>query len=143
MKSPSVKMSDLKSPDDILKQNLTSLTYQGLFAEGEKEHLADGFYKTTNYLYDKAELDTLLAYNQELFQSAVRGIRSGSFAINPYTADLKSVQGEQLKNITHFEADRHMLTHARRLEKLPRKGRTIDKVQAFALLAGEEKEDEH
>ncbi|MGT2682000.1 ATP-dependent nuclease subunit B [Streptococcus porci] len=143
MKSPSVKMADLKSPDDILKQNLTSLTYQGLFAEGEKEHLADGFYKTTNNLYDKAELDTLLAYNQELFQSAVRGIRSGSFAINPYTADLKSVQGEQLKNITHFEADRHMLTHARRLEKLPRKGRTIDRMQAFALLAGEEKEDEH
>lgn len=142
MKTPSAKLSDLKSADDILSQNMTSLIYQGLFAEGEKEHLVGGPYKTTNQLYDKAEIDTLLTYNQKLFQEAVKGIRSGSFAINPYTIDLKSVQGEQLKNITHFEADRHMLTHARRLEKLPRKGRAIDKAQALSLMSMEEDTDE-
>lgn len=144
MKAPSVKFSDIKSRDDILSQNINALTYQGLFAESEKAFLADGSYKVSNSLYDKQELDTLLAYNQDLFQSAVEGIRSGSFAINPYTQDLKSVQGEQVKNITHFEADRHMLTHARRLTKLPKKGRTIDRAQAFALMTkGEEESDEN
>ncbi len=142
MKSPSVKMSDLKAPEDILTQHLTSLTYQGLFAKGEKAHLAEGPYSLTNQLYDKAEIETLLAYNQQLFQEATTGIRSGSFAINPYTSDLKSVQGEQLKNITHFEADRHMLTHARRLKKLPRKGRGIDRAQALSLMGMEEEEND-
>ena len=72
--------------------------------------------------YGKEDLETLLAYNLKLFTDAADLIRKGYFAINPYTADGRSVQGDQIKAITHFEADRHM-GQARKLLKLPSKGK--------------------
>ena len=39
--------------------------------------------------YDKKDLETLLDYNIKLFTSAAEVIRSGNFAVNPYTEDGK------------------------------------------------------
>ena len=64
----------------------------------------------------------MLDYNLKLFTGAAKIIRSGNFAVNPYTEDGKSVQGDQIKAITHFEADRHM-GQARKLLRLPKKGK--------------------
>ena len=74
-------------------------------------------------------MDTLLSYNQKLYNTAAAQIRKGQFLINPYSEDGKSVKGDQLKAITHFEADRHM-PFARQLHKLPRK----EKRQGFLAL---------
>lgn len=52
--------------------------------------------------------------------------------------DGKSVQGEQLKAITHFEADRHM-PYARKLHQLPRK----EKRQGFLHLMQAKQEEEN
>ena len=85
------------------------MTYKGLFVASETEHLAGGNYDLQKTVtYDKEDLETLLDYNIKLFTSAAEVIRSGNFAVNPYTEDGKSVQGDQIKAITHFEADRHM-----------------------------------
>ena len=64
----------------------------------------------------------MLDYNIKLFTDAAEIIRSGNFSVNPYTEDGKSVQGDQIKAITHFEADRHM-GQARKLLRLPSKGK--------------------
>ncbi|MGT2742005.1 ATP-dependent nuclease subunit B [Streptococcus plurextorum] len=137
MQNPIVQLAKTKSQEDVLTQNIKALTYQGLFSEEDKVHLANGAYSYGQHLYNQAQLDTLLTYNQTLFAKAIATIRSGSFAINPYTKDGKSVAGEQLKAITHFEADQHLLTNARRLKQLPRKGQGIDKIEALALMEEE------
>ena len=93
-----------------------------MFADQEKQFLADGAYHLNNATYETEELETLLTYNQSLFLDAAQSIRKGVFLINPYTEDGRSVKGEQLKSITHFEADRHM-GQARRLLKLPSRGK--------------------
>ena len=80
----------------------------------------------------------MLDYNIKLFRSAAEVIRSGNFAINPYTEDGKSVQGDQIKSITHFEADRHM-GQARKLLRLPSKGK---KEAYLELMAKTEEENQ-
>ncbi|MBM7643414.1 ATP-dependent nuclease subunit B [Streptococcus loxodontisalivarius] len=138
MQEPRVDLNKLASLDKVLPKVQSDLTYKGLFAASEKEHLAAGAYSIRDSLYEKAELDQLLSHNRHLFKQAAEQIKSGSFLINPYTKDGESVEGEQLKAITHFEADRHM-GYARRLLTLPKKG----KREAFlALMAEPQKVEE-
>ena len=109
--------------DKLAAQAHKELTYKGLFVASETEHLAGGNYDLQKTVtYDKEDLETLLDYNIKLFTSAAEVIRSGNFAVNPYTEDGKSVQGDQIKAITHFEADRHM-GQARKLLRLPSRGK--------------------
>ena len=109
--------------DKLAAQAHKELTYKGLFVASETEHLAGGNYDLQKTVtYDKEDLETLLDYNIKLFTDAAEIIRSGNFAVNPYTEDGKSVQGDQIKSITHFEADRHM-GQARKLLRLPSKGK--------------------
>ena len=109
--------------DKLAAQAHKELTYKGLFVASETEHLAGGNYDLQKTVtYDKEDLETLLDYNIKLFTDAAEIIRSGNFAVNPYTEDGKSVQGDQIKAITHFEADRHM-GQARKLLRLPKKGK--------------------
>ena len=109
--------------DKLAAQAHKELTYKGLFVASETEHLAGGNYDLQKTVtYDKEDLETLLDYNIKLFTDAAEIIRSGNFAVNPYTEDGKSVQGDQIKAITHFEADRHM-GQARKLLRLPSKGK--------------------
>ena len=66
----------------------------------ETEHLTGGNYDLQKTVtYDKEDLETLLDYNIKLFTSAAEVIRSGNFAVNPYTEDGKSVQGDQIKQL--------------------------------------------
>ena len=109
--------------DKLAAQANKELTYKGLFVASETEHLAGGNYDLQKTVtYDKEDLENLLDYNIKLFTDAAEIIRSGNFAVNPYTEDGKSVQGDQIKAITHFEADRHM-GQARKLLRLPSKGK--------------------
>ena len=109
--------------DKLAAQANKELTYKGLFVASETEHLAGGNYDLQKTVtYDKEDLETLLDYNIKLFTDAAEIIRSGNFSVNPYTEDGKSVQGDQIKAITHFEADRHM-GQARKLLRLPKKGK--------------------
>lgn len=122
MQEPKVALSAVKSLDKISEEAQKTLTYRGLFLETEKAHLADGHYHLRDSLYSPEDLALLLAYNEELYAQAARKIREGHFLINPYSEDGKSVQGDQLKAITQFEADEH-LPYARHLTKLPAKAR--------------------
>ena len=122
MQDPKLDLRKAKSYDDLAQQAKGELVYKGLFADHEKQFLADGAYHLNNATYETEELETLLTYNQSLFLDAAQSIRKGVFLINPYTEDGRSVKGEQLKSITHFEADRHM-GQARRLLKLPSRGK--------------------
>ena len=109
--------------DKLAAQAHKELTYKGLFVASETEHLAGGNYDLQKTVtYDKEDLETLLEYNIKLFTGAAEVIRSGNFVVNPYTEDGKSVQGDQIKAITHFEADRHM-GQARKLLRLPSRGK--------------------
>lgn len=129
MQEPRTDLARVKTLDKIPEMLHKELTYKGLFLEDEKEHLANGSYHLTDSVYSRDELAILLSYNKYLYGNAAQAIRQGKFLINPYSEDGKSVQGEQLKSITHFEADRHM-PYARQLYKLPRK----EKRQGFLTL---------
>ena len=125
--------------DKLAAQAHKELTYKGLFVASETEHLAGGNYDLQKTVtYDKEDLETLLDYNLKLFTGAAKIIRSGNFAVNPYTEDGRSVQGEQIKSITHFEADRHM-GQARKLLRLPKKGK---KEAYLELMAKAEEENQ-
>ncbi|WP_057490984.1 ATP-dependent nuclease subunit B [Streptococcus orisasini] len=137
MQEPKLDLSKVKSLDKIPEAVHKELTYRGLFLDEEKAYLADGKYHLNDSVYSQEEINLLLAYNRRLYQKAAQQIRSGHFLINPYTEDGKSVQGEQLKAITGFEADRHM-PYARKLYQLPRK----EKRQGFLqLMQGKEEEN--
>lgn len=129
MQEPKTDLSAVKSLDKIVENAHKELTYKGLFLEDEKAYLANGKYHLNDSVYSQEEMDTLLSYNQKLYNTAAAQIRKGQFLINPYSEDGKSVKGDQLKAITHFEADRHM-PFARQLHKLPRK----EKRQGFLAL---------
>lgn len=134
MQEPRLSLSDFKVLDDqLVAAAYKELTYKGIFLAQAKEYLANGSYHLNNTLYETDELETLLAYNEQLYLSAVKQIKTGHFLINPYTADGKSVQGDQLKAITRFEADLD-LGYARRLVVLPAKERR----QAFLTRMNEE-----
>lgn len=134
LQDPKLDLSQFKALDQKLVESVyKELTYKGIFLEEEKEHLSNGSYQTANAIYQKEELETLLAYNKKLYLDAADQIRKGHFLINPYTEDGKSVQGEQLKAITRFEADLD-LGQARPLLRLPAK----EKRQAFLTLMNEE-----
>lgn len=137
MQEPKLDLSKVKSLDKIPEAVHKELTYRGLFLDEEKEHLTSGKYQLNDSVYSQEEINLLLAYNRRLYQKAAQQIRNGHFMINPYTEDGKSVQGEQLKAITGFEADRHM-PYARKLYQLPRK----EKRQGFLqLMQGKEEEN--
>ena len=135
MQEPKVDLSSVATTEKILEDLAKELTYRGLFLEDEKAYLANGRYHLNDSLYSQEELEILLAYNQNLYLKAAEQIKKGHFLINPYSEDGKSVQGDQLKAITRFEADRHM-TYARKWYKLPRK----DRRQGFLSLMQEEEE---
>lgn len=113
---PIVKLSDISSRDFILSEVYKSLVYKGIFVEEESQALNHLYSKTKASVYSKEELEILIKYNEQLYRQAANRIVSGHYAVNPYTRDGKSVEGEQLKAITGFEADRH-LGQARRLTK--------------------------
>ena len=78
--------------DKLAAQAHKELTYKGLFVASETGHLAGGNYDLQKTVtYDKEDLETLLEYNIKLFTGAAEVIRSGNFAVNPYTEDGKSV----------------------------------------------------
>lgn len=137
MQDPKLDLKAAKSFEDLSQQANTELVYKGLFADHEKPFLTEGAYHLNNATYDTDEIETLLSHNEKLFLEAARTIRSGTFLINPYTMDGRSVQGEQIKSITHFEADRHMAS-ARRLLKLPSRGK---KAAYLDLMKGGESEN--
>lgn len=121
MKDPQLNLAQF-GLDKLAAQAHKELTYKGLFVASETEHLAGGNYDLQKTVtYDKEDLETLLEYNIKLFTGAAEVIRSGNFAVNPYTEDGKSVQGDQIKAITHFEADRHM--GQAQLLRLPSRGK--------------------
>lgn len=134
LQEPKLDLASFKALDDKLVESIyKELTYKGIFLESEKEYLANGAYQTRNALYSTEELQTLLTYNALLYKKAAEQIKKGHFVINPYTSDGKSVQGEQLKAITRFEADLD-LGQARHLVTLPAK----DKRQQFLTLMRKE-----
>ena len=137
MQEPKTDLANMKSIEKIPETVHKNLSYKGLFLEDEKAHLANGKYHLHDAVYSQKEVDLLLDYNKRLYRSAAKQIRKGNFLINPYSQDGKSVQGEQLKAITHFEADRHM-PYARKLYQLPRK----EKRQGFLALMQSKKEEE-
>ncbi|MGT2934871.1 ATP-dependent nuclease subunit B [Streptococcus castoreus] len=119
LQDPKLELSTFKAVDSKLVERIyKELTYKGIFLESEKEHLSNGAYQTKNALYSTEDIKTLLAYNEQLYLEAAEHIKKGHFLINPYTSDGKSVQGDQLKAITRFEADLD-LGQARRLLSLP------------------------
>ena len=88
--------------EKLAAQAHKELTYKGLFVSSETEHLTGGNYDLQKTVtYDKEDLETLLDYNIKLFRSAAEVIRSGNFAINPYTEDGKSVQGDQINSYVY------------------------------------------
>lgn len=129
---PRIALGKVADLADLPQKVQGELTYKGLFQDDEREGVLAGYHRQKEAVYDAGELDLLLGFNRYLFKEAARTIRRGHFAINPYTEDGKSVQGEQLKAITHFEADRHLLTHSRRLLKLPRAGKKEQLLQMIA-----------
>lgn len=137
MQEPKQNLNDVKSLDKLVEKSHQSLRYQGLFSEDEKVFLANGKYDIKSSLYSEAELVVLQNHNKHLYLSAAETIKSGSFAINPYTEDGKTVAGDQLKAITGFEADRHM-GQARRLYRLPAK----EKRRGFLTLMQEEEDQD-
>ncbi|MGT2887493.1 ATP-dependent nuclease subunit B [Streptococcus didelphis] len=121
MQEPKLDLAKFKLLDSSIIENLYSqLTYKGIFLKDESHYLDSGIYQTKNNLYSHEEIDLLLKYNRKLYLDVEKGIREGHFLINPYTEDGKSVQGDQLKAITGFEADLD-LNQARPLLKLPAK----------------------
>ncbi|ESA44750.1 ATP-dependent nuclease subunit B-like protein [Streptococcus pyogenes GA19700] len=134
LQDPKLDLVTFKQIDNTLVESIyKALTYKGIFSEVEKEHLSTGAYQTKNALYSNDELETLLNYNKYLYLKAVKHIKKGHFLINPYTSDGKTVQGDQLKAITRFEADLDM-AQARRLVTLPAK----EKKECFLTLMRKE-----
>ncbi|MFC3931819.1 ATP-dependent nuclease subunit B [Streptococcus dentapri] len=116
MQDPELKLKDLASLDDAAQNMTKSFKYQGLYNAEEAKHLNKYYNTSKTNNFSQQELELMLDYTKRLYQEAAQTILSGRFAINPYTKDGRSVQGEQLKNITGFEADLHM-KYARRLLK--------------------------
>ena len=106
MQEPKVDLSLVATLDKVPEKMYSPLRYMGVFLEDEKEYLSNGFYQTQNAFYSQEELEILLSYNRQLYTKAAEQIRTGHFLINPFSEDGKAVQGDQLKAITRFEADR-------------------------------------
>ncbi|WP_159795644.1 ATP-dependent nuclease subunit B [Streptococcus halichoeri] len=139
MHEPKLELNQFKEIGGKLVEAVyQELTYRGIFMEEAKEHLANGRYYLYNSLYSQAEIELMLTYNQSLFERAKQLITKGHFLINPYTQDGKTVQGDQLKAITGFEADLD-LAQARHLVKLPAKNK---KEGFLALMQEGESHDE-
>lgn len=136
MQEPKVDLSLVATLDKVPEKMYSPLRYMGVFLEDEKEYLSNGFYQTQNAFYSQEELEILLSYNRQLYTKAAEQIRTGHFLINPFSEDGKAVQGDQLKAITRFEADRHM-GYARQWHCLPKKERR----QAFLELMQEKEEE--
>lgn len=134
MQEPKLKLSEVNDLAQLVEKAHKELSYKGLFRQDSKAVLTGGNYQLTNSLYSEDELAVLLAHNKGLYRQAAQQIRQGTFLINPYSQDGRSVQGEQLKAITGFEADRHM-SYARQLIDIP----TKKKREAFLeLMQGKE-----
>lgn len=117
LQDPIVKWSDLANLDEALMHREKAFKYKGIFESGSAEHLGKYYNagkRNKDALYSQDEIELLLAHTKALYREAARIILGGQFAINPYTRDGRSVEGNQFSNITGFEADRHM-GQARRL----------------------------
>lgn len=119
MQDPEIRFKDLKNLDDAAGVLAKTFKYQGLYDAQQASHLARYYNTSKANKFSQEELDLLLTYTKALYRKAAQTILSGRFAINPYTKDGRSVQGDQLKSITGFEADRHM-KYARHLIKAKR-----------------------
>lgn len=122
---PQVSLTDKLTGDSILKEVDKVLTYKGLINSDYGPDLAGFPLSERVPSFSPEELDLLLAYNERLYQEAAEVILSGRFAINPYTRDGRSVEGDQLKSLTRFEADAH-LGQARKLEDFGLKSNSKD-----------------
>lgn len=139
MQESITKLADVKSMDKLVEKAHQQLTYKGIFLADEKEHLANGHYSLRESVYQREELDTLLNFNKSLYVEAAQSIREGMFAINPYSEDGKSVQGDQLKAITHFEADRHM-SKVRKCYKVNTRSSAKKRQELLSLMSDSEEE---
>ncbi|MBY5034451.1 ATP-dependent nuclease subunit B [Streptococcus gallolyticus] len=129
MLDPIVNLKDTKGADTVLAEAYKSLVYRGLFMEEETNRLNQFYYKAKNTTFNADEMALLLAHNERLYKEAAEKILSGSFSINPYTQDGKSVAGEQVKAITGFEANLH-LAYARHLETGGKREDWIERMRA-------------
>lgn len=137
IQEPRIDLAKMASVDKIVSSTYSELTYKGLFAEESKEYLDNGLYSLRDTIFTAEELQVLLHFNKTSYLKAAQKIRQGHFAINPYTEDGETVAGNQLKSITHFEADLHM-GQARKLLTLPRK----DRQESFLnMMRGGDKRD--
>ena len=116
LQNPELKFSEVASLDQSLDKFDKAFRYQGLYAKEVASQLKPYFNTHASKVFSQEEMDLLLDYTKVLYQEAARTILSGRFAINPYTKDRRSVEGQQFKTITGFEADRHM-RYARALVK--------------------------
>lgn len=139
MQEPKIKMTEKADiASSVLETQFKEMKYQGIFLEKEKDKLASGPYHLQNNTYSDQELALILAFNKCLYLEAERIIRKGHFLINPYTKDGKTVQGDQLKAITGFEADLNF-DQARPLLKIPgrQKKETVMSLMTDQLKGGE------
>ncbi|MGT2665733.1 ATP-dependent nuclease subunit B [Streptococcus rifensis] len=120
MTDPVVQLSKIKDLDAILKASETSLQFKGLFDAEASQGLTGQYGKTASTTFSPEEMEMLTQHTEHLYRQAGSRILEGHFAINPYSADGRSVAGDQYNSITHFEADQH-LGQARFLAKLGRK----------------------
>lgn len=110
----------LSTPSNNRTEYLKDQQYNGILLS---DHLT---YRDSQYKDGKLETITtdelvaMMRYQESLYLHAEAVIRSGQFAINPYTEDGRSIPSdvEQYKAITGFEANYHM-SQARRMDKGP------------------------
>lgn len=119
MQEPHVSLDDVWSVEEVFEQAQKDLRYKGLFVEESLSHLGSAYATQFAPKFSREELETLMAYTLNTYKAAATRLLSGQLAINPYSKDGQTVDGEQFKAITGFEANRHM-AQARLLRSFPR-----------------------
>lgn len=119
LQNPELKFSDVASFGQSLEKFTKLFKYQGLYVKEMASQLKPYFNTSAARIFSQEEIAWLLDYTKELYRQAAKTILSGHFAINPYTVDCRTVEGQQFKTITGFEADRHM-RYARQITKASR-----------------------
>ena len=119
MGEPVQSLQTVKTLSKALAETTKSMKYQGLFLEKEIKNLGELYNKNKTYQLSDEEFQLLLDYNTLIYKKAAEKILSGSFAINPYTEDGRSIAPyvQQYQAITGFEANYH-LGQARLLDKV-------------------------
>ena len=119
MAEPIQSLQTVKTLSKALAETTKTMKYQGLFLEKEIKNLGELYNKNKTYQLSDEEFQLLLDYNALIYKKAAEKILSGSFAINPYTEDGRSIAPyvQQYQSITGFEANYH-LGQARLLYKV-------------------------